>query len=102
MGGDAFPSEAVKARSKKTPRESGGLLWRTWMNRSVARSDSGKIPTRVIVFQIVFLVFLTGVFAYVKIYSPRMGKAKAAAELAERESRVNGRLLPDFLEIKPE
>lgn len=51
-------------------------------------SDSGKIPTRVIVIQLAFLVVIAGVFAFVKIYSPRMEKAQAARRLAERESRI--------------
>ena len=51
-------------------------------------SDSGKIPTRVIVIQLVFLVVVAGVFAFVKIYSPRMEKERAARQLAERESRI--------------
>lgn len=51
-------------------------------------SDSGKIPTRVIVIQVVFLVFIAGVFAFVKIYAPRMEKAREARQQAERESRI--------------
>lgn len=51
-------------------------------------SDSGKIPTRVIIIQLAFLVVVAGVFAFVKIYSPRMDKERAARQLAERESRI--------------
>ncbi len=51
-------------------------------------SDSGKISTRTIVIQLVILVIAAGLFAYVKIYVPRMEKAQAAAQTAERESRI--------------
>jgi hypothetical protein len=54
----------------------------------VAFTDSGKIPTRVIVIQLVILAFIGGVFVFVKIYSPRMEKAREAAQLAARESRI--------------
>jgi hypothetical protein len=54
----------------------------------VTLSDSGKIPTRVIVIQLVFLVSIAGVFAFVKIYAPRMEKARAAAQMAGRENRI--------------
>ncbi len=51
-------------------------------------SDSGKIPTRVIVIQIVFLVVVAGVFAYVKFYAPKLEKAHEAEQVARRESRI--------------
>lgn len=51
-------------------------------------SDSGKIPTRVIVIQLVLLAVLAGVVAFVKIYEPRAEKAQAAARIAERDSRI--------------
>ena len=53
-------------------------------------SDSGKISTRVIVIQVVILIVAAGLFAYVKIYLPRMEKAQAAAQIASRESRIKG------------
>lgn len=51
-------------------------------------TDSGKISTRVIVIQLVLLLVVAGVFAYVKVYAPRIEKAREAAQLAERESRI--------------
>ena len=48
-------------------------------------SDSGGMPKRVIVIQ---LVIIAGLFAFIKIYLPRMEKTKAAARLDERESRI--------------
>ncbi|MGA8184499.1 MAG: hypothetical protein WB819_12745 [Terriglobia bacterium] len=51
-------------------------------------TDSGKIATRVIVIQLVLLVVVAGVFAYVKVYAPKLEKAREAAQLAERESRI--------------
>jgi hypothetical protein len=51
-------------------------------------TDSGKIPTRVIVIQIVFLVVVAGVFAYVKFYGPKLEKMHEAEQLAQRESRI--------------
>ena len=51
----------------------------------VAPSDSGRIPKRVIVIQ---LVIIAGLIAFLKIYLPRMEKSNAAAELEERESRI--------------
>ena len=54
----------------------------------MTHSDSGKIPTRVIVIQLVFLVIAAGLFAYVKLYAPQMEKARANAQIAERESRI--------------
>ena len=51
-------------------------------------TDSGKIPTRVIVIQVMFLVVVAGVFAYVKVYAPKLEKAHEAEQLARRESRI--------------
>ena len=51
-------------------------------------SDSGKIPTRLIVIQLVILATIGGVIAFVKIYSPRMEKAREAAQMAARDSRI--------------
>ena len=51
-------------------------------------SDSGKLSTRAIVIQLAILVAVAGVFAFVKIYAPRMEKAREARQLADRESRV--------------
>jgi hypothetical protein len=51
-------------------------------------SDSGKISTRVIVIQLVILAVVAGLYAYVKVYLPRMEKARAAADLNNRESRI--------------
>jgi hypothetical protein len=54
----------------------------------VTFSDSGRIPTRLIVVQLVILAFIAGIFAFVKIYSPRMEKAREAERLATRDSRL--------------
>jgi len=51
-------------------------------------TDSGKISRRVIVIQVVLLVIVAGVFAYVKYYAPKLEKARQAAQLAERENRI--------------
>ena len=51
----------------------------------MAPSDSGRIPIRVIVIQ---LVIIAGLFAFFKFYLPRTEKANAAAELEARESRI--------------
>jgi hypothetical protein len=51
-------------------------------------TDSGKISTRVIVIQLVILVVVAGVFAYVKVYAPKLEKSREAAQVAERESRI--------------
>jgi hypothetical protein len=51
-------------------------------------TDSGKISTRVIVIQLVLLVVVAGAFAYVKLYAPKLEEAREAAQLAERESRI--------------
>lgn len=51
-------------------------------------TDSGKIPTRVIVIQMVFLVVVAGVFVYVKVYAPKLEKAHEAEQLARRENRI--------------
>ncbi|HEX5413520.1 MAG TPA: hypothetical protein VFZ27_16830 [Terriglobia bacterium] len=51
-------------------------------------SDSGKIPTRVIVMQLVLLAVVVGVIAFVKVYEPRSEKAHEAARAAERDSRI--------------
>ena len=51
-------------------------------------SGSGKISTRVIVIQLVLLVIVAGVFVYVKVYAPKIEKAREAAQLAERENRI--------------
>ncbi|MEJ2009017.1 MAG: hypothetical protein P8Z30_12825 [Acidobacteriota bacterium] len=48
-------------------------------------SDSGSIPKRVIVIQ---LVIVAGLVAFFKLYLPHMEKARAAAELAQRERRI--------------
>jgi hypothetical protein len=54
----------------------------------LALSDSGKISTRLIVIQLVILAAIAGVYAYVKVYLPQAEKAQAAAQIAERESRI--------------
>ena len=54
----------------------------------MSHSDSGKIPTRMIVIQLVILATIGGVIAFVKIYSPRMEKAREAARMAARDSRI--------------
>ncbi|TAM81849.1 MAG: hypothetical protein EPN47_10600 [Acidobacteria bacterium] len=51
-------------------------------------SDTGKISTRVIIMQLAVLAAVAAVLAYVKIYAPRMEKEQAAAQVAERESRI--------------
>lgn len=51
-------------------------------------SDSGKISTRAIVIQVLILVVAAGLFAYVKVYAPKLEKAREAAQLAERENRI--------------
>jgi hypothetical protein len=51
----------------------------------VAPSDSGRIPARVIVIQ---LVVIAGLIIFFKLYLPRMEKSDAAARLQERESRI--------------
>ena len=51
----------------------------------MAPSDSGRIPKRVIVIQLVIIV---GIIAFVKIYLPRREKAAAAAEIEARENRI--------------
>ena len=51
-------------------------------------SDAGKIPTRVIVIQLAILVVAAGLFAYVKVYAPKLEKAHEAAQVARRESRI--------------
>ena len=51
-------------------------------------TDSGKISTRAIVIQIVIVVVGVGLFAYVKFYAPKLEKAHQAAQLAQRESRI--------------
>jgi hypothetical protein len=77
-----FLSKRQRAAGNKAPRT------QTTRHCVVTRSDSGKISTRVIVIQLVILIFIAGVYAFVKIYVPQMEKARAAAELAERESRI--------------
>jgi len=49
------------------------------------RSDSGRISKRAIAIQ---LVLIAGLIAFVKIYLPRMEKARADAQVSERESRI--------------
>ena len=56
----------------------------------MALTDSGKMPTRVIVIQVVFLVVVAGVFAYVKFYAPKLEKAHEAEQLAQRERSIQG------------
>ncbi len=51
-------------------------------------TDSGKISTRVIVIQLVILVVAAGLFAYVKVYAPKLEKAHEAEQVARRESRI--------------
>lgn len=51
-------------------------------------TDSGKIPTRAIVIQVVILLTAVGVFAYVKFYAPKLEKAHQAEQLAQRENRI--------------
>ena len=51
-------------------------------------TDSGKISTRAIVIQMVFLVVAAGLFAYVKFYAPKLEKSRQAAQLAQRENRI--------------
>ena len=48
-------------------------------------SDSGRISKGVIAVQ---LIILAGLVVFLKFYLPRMEKAKAAAQLQERESRI--------------
>jgi hypothetical protein len=54
----------------------------------VKLTDSGKIPTRVIVIQVMFLVVVAGVFAYVKFYAPKLEKAHEAEQLTRRERSI--------------
>lgn len=51
----------------------------------MAFSDSGRVSKRMIAVQ---LIVLAGLVAFLKFYLPRMEKAKAAAQLQERESRI--------------
>lgn len=51
----------------------------------MAPSDSGGISKRVIVIQ---LVIVAGLIALFKFYVPRMEKARATADLAQRENRI--------------
>ncbi|HET9178661.1 MAG TPA: hypothetical protein VFQ24_09940 [Terriglobia bacterium] len=51
-------------------------------------SETGKIPTRVIVVQLVLLAVVTAMIAFVKVYEPRAEKAQAAARIAERDTRI--------------
>ena len=51
----------------------------------MALSDSGNIPKRAIVIQ---LVIIAGLIAFFKLYLPRMEKDRAASRLNERESRI--------------
>ncbi len=48
-------------------------------------TDSGGISKRVIVIQ---LVIIAGLAAFLKLYLPRMEKARATADLDRRESRI--------------
>jgi hypothetical protein len=48
-------------------------------------SDSGGISKRVIAIQ---LVVVAGLVVFLKIYLPRMEKARAVADLEKRESRI--------------
>jgi hypothetical protein len=50
--------------------------------------DSGKISTRLIIVQLALLATVVGVYAYVKVYLPQAEKARAAAQIAQRESRI--------------
>jgi hypothetical protein len=59
----------------------------------VTQSDTGKISIRLIIIQIVIVAVVAGVYAYVKVYLPQAEKAREAAQIAERESRIH-----DFLD----
>jgi hypothetical protein len=54
----------------------------------LTHSDSGKISTRLLIIQLALLATVAGVYAYVKVYLPQEEKSQAAAQIAQRESRI--------------